>query len=200
MKRLPLWLKVAFTLFMAAWVPTYAVYLGPRNFLWLCDLCNFILLIALWTENRLLLSSQIVSVLLVDLCWTVDVAVAVSFGFHPIGGTEYMLNPEFPLPIRLFSLYHVAIPVILCWGVWKLGYDRRGILLQTALTWVVLPLSFVFSTPEWDINWVYGLFGKPQSTLHPGLYFALHMLLYPVVVYLPAHGILLGLRKVIGRP
>ena len=195
MRRLPLWLKVGFSVWMLLWVPAYLSFYGPRNFLWLCDLCNFILLIALWAESKLLFSSQIVSVLLLDVLWTIDVGMAFFFGVHPIGGTQYMFNLEIPTHIRLFSLFHVFVPVLLVWSVWRLGYDRRGLLLQTALTWIILPLSFIFSSPEWDINWVWGPFGRPQTLLHPGVYFLLCMLLYPVIVYLPTHGLVLLLMR-----
>jgi hypothetical protein len=121
------------------------------------------------------------------MLWTVDVAWAAVFHSHPIGGTEYMWNPEIPLHIRLMSLYHAVVPAILVWATIRLGYDRRGIYLQTGIALVVLPLSFLFSTPEWDINWVYGLFGKPQTVINPVLYMLIHTIMYPIIIFLPTH-------------
>jgi hypothetical protein len=191
MNRLPLWIKVAFTLWFAAWVPTYLGFFGPKNFLWLCDLCNFILLIALWSESRLLFSSQFVAVLLLDVLWTIDVGAGLVLGVHPIGGTEYMFNPAIPIHVRLFSLFHVFTPPLLIWGVRRLGYDSRGLWLQIGLTCAVLPLSLLVSSPEWNINWVWGLFGKPQTLVHPWVYLFLCVVFYPVVVYVPTHGLAL---------
>jgi hypothetical protein len=198
--RLPLWFKIVFTVWFVAWVPAYVAFYGPKNFLWLCDLCNFILLIALWTESRLLFSSQLVAVFLLDILWSVDVGMAFLLGIHPIGGTEYMFNPAIPIHIRLFSLFHVFTPPLLIWGVWRLGFHRRGLLLQAVLTWVVLPVSWLVSSPEWNINWVWGLFGKPQTLVHPWVYLFLCMVFYPVIVYLPTHLLsLLVFRTVRGR-
>ena len=109
---LPLWLKLAFSAWIVVWAPTYAFAIGPQNFFWLCNVANFLILAGLWTENRRLLSMQLLSVLLVGVCWTIDVGTAVVAGFHPIGGTEYMLDQNVPLALRSLSLYHVILPVV----------------------------------------------------------------------------------------
>jgi hypothetical protein len=194
-RRLPLWLKVAFTAFMVVWVPTYAGYNTPLNFLWFCDLCNFVLLWALWSESRLLFSSQLVAVMVPDLVWIVDVGTAWITGAHPLGGTEYMFDPSIPPHIRALSLFHVVVPVILIHGVRKLGYDRRGPLLQTLVIWITLPLSFLLSTPEQNVNWVWGFAARPQTWIAPRAYLGLSMLLYPVVLLLPAHGLIVLLAR-----
>jgi hypothetical protein len=36
-ERLPLWLKLAYSAFMAVLVPVYWYYYGPTNFLYFCD-------------------------------------------------------------------------------------------------------------------------------------------------------------------
>ena len=195
MKKLPLWLKIAFTVWMLAWVPSYSSFYGPQNFLWLCDLCNFIILIALWTESGLLFSSQIVAVLVIDILWSIDVFAAFAFGAHPIGGTEYMFNPAIPLPIRLLSLFHVLTPPLLVYAVLRLGYDRRGILLQTALTWIILPLSYLLTDPERNINWVFGLFNGSQTLFAPWTFVLLCMAAYPLLLYLPTHALVLGASR-----
>lgn len=189
--KISIWLKVAYTAWMLVWVPAYSNFYGPQNFLWLCDLCNFILLVALWTESRLLFSSQFVAALLIDAGWSLDAAVRLLAGVHPIGGTEYMFNPAMPLHIRLLSLFHVFIPLLLIYAVIRLGYDWRGLLLQTVLTWVVLPLSFLFTDPERNINWVWGLFDKPQSVVAPWAYLLFCMAAYPLAICLPSHGLAL---------
>ena len=195
-KRIPRWLQIVFTGWILIWIPLYISFYGPQNFLWICDLCNFIILIALWTENRLLFSSQIVAVLIIDVLWSIDVASAILTGTHIIGGTEYMFNPAIPGYIRLMSLFHVFTPPLLIYAVLRLGYDRRGIMLQSGLTWIVLLLTFLYTEPVHDINWVFGLFGKQQTFLDPWLYLFLTMLGYPLIIYLPTHGFLmLGIKR-----
>ncbi|SHF47248.1 hypothetical protein SAMN02745148_02731 [Modicisalibacter ilicicola DSM 19980] len=197
--RLPLWIKLVFTLWVAVWATSYFVKLGWQNFLWLCDLASFLILVALWCENRLLMSAQLLAVFVVGVFWALDVGSALLIGVHPIGGTEYMFNAEMPLYFRLLSLFHLFLPLVAAYGVWKLGYDRRGLWLQTALTWIVLPLSLAFTEPERNINWVQGPFGRPQETLDPLMYLLGLMLIWPIALYLPTHGLMMLKRFLPGR-
>ena len=64
--RIPGWLKVGFSAWVAAWVPFYGWWYGPQIFFWFCDIGNFVLCVALWRESRLLFSWQAVSLLLVQ--------------------------------------------------------------------------------------------------------------------------------------
>ena len=192
---LPLWLKLAFTLWVVIWATTYARVLGWQNFLWLCDLASFLILIALWTESRLLISAQWLAVSVVGVLWAVDVGVALATGVHPIGGTEYMFNAARPLAFRLLSLFHLLLPLVAGYGVWRLGYDRRGLGWQVALTWAVIPLSYLATDAERNINWVQGPFGQPQASLDPLVYLVGLMLAWPVVLYLPVHLVTLALGR-----
>ena len=194
-QRLPLWLKLVFTLWIRIWAPAYAWKLGWQNFLWLCDLASFLILIALWTESRLLISAQLLAVFVVGVFWVVDVGTALLIGVHPIGGTEYMFNAEMPLLFRLLSLFHLILPLIAIYAVCKLGYDRRGLRLQVVLTWIVLPLSLALTDPERNINWVQGPFGQPQDVLDPLVYLLGLMIGWPLVLYLPTHLLVIGIRR-----
>lgn len=193
--RLPLWLKLAFTVWILVWTPTYWRLLGPQNYFWLCNLANFLILVGLWSESLRLISMQLLSVLLVGSLWAVDVGTAWVTGVHPIGGTEYMFNDEQPLVTRLLSLYHLGLPVVAGLAIYWLGYDRQALLWQTALTWVVVPLSYVATEPERNINWVHGPFGQPQEMLDPLLYLAGLALLWPVAVYLPVHLLMIAVQR-----
>lgn len=194
-QRLPLWLKLAFTLWILVWAPAYAWKLDWQNFLWLCDLASFLILVALWTESRLLISAQLLAVFMVGVFWAVDVGSALVVGVHPIGGTEYMFNTEMPLGFRLLSLFHLVLPLVAVYVVGKLGYDRRGLWLQIALTWIVLPLTLAFTDPERNINWVQGPFGQPQASLDPLVYLLGLMIGWPLALYLPTHLLVIGLQR-----
>ena len=50
--------KVAFGVAVVPWAILYWRAHGPENFLWFCDLANFLVAFALLTESSLLLSSQ----------------------------------------------------------------------------------------------------------------------------------------------
>jgi hypothetical protein len=124
------WLALAW---LAVYLPSYTLAYGLANFLFLCNLTVFLVAIGIWTCDRLLLSSQAVAILVVGVLWTVDFASRLVTGSHPIGGTEYMWEPQWPLFTRVLSLYHVILPVLLVVVLRRIGYDRRGYLLQSAI-------------------------------------------------------------------
>jgi hypothetical protein len=193
--RLPLWLKLAFSLWIMIWMPTYVVVLGPQNFFWLCNIANFLVLAALWTESRRLMSMQWLAVLLVGIVWPVDVVTALLTGIHPIGGTEYMFDPDHPTVVKILSLYHVVVPLVVLFAISRLGYDRQAFYWQSALTLLVLPLTYLFTEAERNINWVHGPFGQPQEMVDPWLYLVAVMILTPLVLYLPAHLLMILVRR-----
>ena len=197
---IPLWLKLAYTAWFVVWVPIYWVDNGPANFLWLCDVANFILLAAIWLESTLLFSSQAVSVLLIQIAWMVNIGTRLVAGFHPIGGTEYMFEAARPLFGRLLSLFHVFIPVLLLYAIWRLGHDRRGWRLQTLICWLILPLSFWIGEPQENLNWLWAPFGIEQTWLPPAAFLAVCMIAYPLVIYLPTHALLVAWQRRAGRP
>jgi hypothetical protein len=195
--RLPLWIKLGWTLWVAVWAPLYWSHYGPRNFLWFCDIGNFMILAALWTESALLFSWQACSVLLVQLLFTIDLTARAAFGVHPIGGTGYMFNDDgsnIPVGMRLLSLFHVATPPLLLFALKRLGYDRRGLYCQIATAAVVLPICWLGWDEKVNLNWVWGPFDRPQYVVRPPwLYLLLCLLAYPVVLYVPTHVALLRL-------
>ena len=195
MNRLPLWLKIAYSAWFVLWVSVYWGQVGPLNFLWLCDVGNIVLLIALWSESRSLASATAVGVILIQLLWVVDVAGRLALGVHVIGGTEYMFDPTEPLSVRALSLFHLWVPLLLIWVVRQLGFDRRAWKLQTLICWLVLPLSFL-ADPALNLNWLWRPFGVEQSLLPPTLYLMVCMLLYPLALYLPSQ---LLLQRVLTR-
>lgn len=197
MHRVPLALKLVVTAWMAAWVPAYWIMNGPANFLWFCDLANFLLFAAVWIESPLLFSSQAVAVLLIQIVWTVDFLSALLTGFHPVGGTEYMFDPMEPLWIRLLSLFHVVVPVLMLWAIQRLGYDPRGWKLQTVIAWVVLPVTYLLTDPAANINWLWKPFGIEQTLMPPWAYLLVCMAAYPLVLYLPTHWALARWRSIL---
>lgn len=193
---MPRWLVVAYTAWMAVWVPTIWIHDGVGNFLWLCDVANFVVLIALWRGSALLFSSQAVGLAIIQTVWMVDFFGRLLFGVHPIGGTQYMFEAAKPLWLRSMSLFHVWMPLLLLWALLRLGYDRRALRLQTAITWLVLPLSLL-ADPARNLNWLHEPFGVPQIWLPTAAWLLLSLALYPLLLYLPVH---LLLRRLFPAP
>ncbi len=117
--------------------------------------------IGVWTGSALVLSSQAVAILLVGTAWGLDVLSWVVFRIHAIGGTEYMWDPQYPLFARLLSLYHVVLPVTLVWALRRVGYDRRGYVLQCLIVTFGVVLGRLFP-PAMNLNGAYAdpIFGK----------------------------------------
>jgi hypothetical protein len=184
---IPLGLKVVYTIFVCALVPIYWRQYGPSNFLWFSDIALLALVPALWLENSLLVSMMAVSVLLFEALWNIDFFFRLATGKSLIGLSAYMFDPKVPLIIRGLSGFHIVLPLLLLWMLHRLGYDQRAFLGQTIVALVILPLSYLASNAQENVNWVYGFGQHPQRTLPAPLFVILLMLLFPLVVYLPTH-------------
>lgn len=195
--KIPLAVKIFYTLFVSLLVPFYWRQYGPANFLWTSDVALLATCFALWFESRLLASMMAVATLLPGLLWTADFILRLAVGPDLAGtsGTGYMLDPRIPLFVRAFSLFHVPLPLFLAWLVHRLGYDRRALPAQTLLFWVLLIISRLVTDPSRNINLVHGFGKEPQQWLPPGLYLVLLMVLYPLALYLPAHAMLKRIGK-----
>ena len=190
--EIPLWIKVAYTLMVAVIVPVYLAYYGPANFLWFSDVALIVTGVALWLENPLLVSMMTVGVLLPELLWNVTLFTRLLTGVRVSGLADYMFDTRIPKWIRTLSLFHVVLPVLMLWMLHRLGYDPRALPAQTALAWVILPLTYAVTKPEDNINWVYGPGARPQRQISPPLYLAFVLILFPLIVYVPTHLLLLA--------
>ena len=193
--EIPLWIKVAYTLMVAVIVPVYLAYYGPANFLWFSDVALIVTGVALWLENPLLVSMMTVGVLLPELLWNITVFTRLLTGVRVSGLADYMFDTRIPKWIRALSLFHVVLPVLMLWMLHRLGYDPRALPAQTALAWVILPLTYAVTKPEDNINWVYGPGARPQRQVSPPLYLAFVLIFFPLIVYVPTH---LLLRATLG--
>lgn len=187
---IPVWLKIVHTTFVAVIVPIYWRHYGPANFLWFSDIALFLLVPALWLESPLLVSVIALAVILPELAWNVDFFGRLVTGASLTGLSDYMFGRANPRFIRALSLFHVALPAVILWLVWRLGYDRRALLWQTALAAVVLPVSYVFSDPRGNVNWVYGFGARRQTAIPAPLFVVVQLLLFVLVMYLPTHLVL----------
>src|SRR5271157_4460698 len=187
--RIPLSIKLLWTACVIAWIPLYWRQYGLQNFLFFCDLGNLFIAAGLWLESPLIFSWQASGLLFFQTLFTIDLAGALVSGRHLIGGTEYMFDPNIPLPIRLLSLFHVVTPLLLLWAIWRLGYDQRGWKFQTLTAWIVVPINY-FWRPQYDVNWARGLFFHEQHVVPGFVYLAAYLVIVPGLVYWPTHLIL----------
>jgi hypothetical protein len=186
--ELPLWIKVAYSVLCAVILPIWTRHYGVTNFLWFSDIALFTTALALWLESALLASMMAVAILLPEFVWALSFFGRLLLGLRVSDLADYMFQGDKPLYVRVLSLgFHVIMPAVLVWMLYRLGYDIRALAAQTLLAWVVLPVTYAVSTPEQNINWVYGGWGGAQKRMRPLAYLALVMLLLPLCVYVPTH-------------
>jgi hypothetical protein len=184
--RLPLWLKLFWTIWVLAWIPIYWRQYGLQNFLYFCDLGNILIAMGLWLESPLIFSWQATGLLLFQTLYVIDLVGALLSGRHIIGGTEYMFDPHVSLFVRLLSLFHVVVPPLLLWAIWRLGYDNRGWKFQTVMTWIVVTINH-FWRPQFDVNWARGPFFHEQHVVPGPVYLLVYLVVVPLTVYWPTH-------------
>jgi hypothetical protein len=181
--RIPLGVKVAYSVFLCVLVPVYWHYYGPANFLWGSDIALFFVLASLWLEAPLPNSMMAIGVLPFEILWCIDLFT----GARLLGATDYMFDQDRALLLRGLSLFHLALPVLVIYLLRRLGYDRRALVAQTLLTWFILPLTYLLTSPADNVNLVFGPGQGPQTRVAPLLYLALLMTALPLVVYWPLH-------------
>jgi len=182
----PLWVRLLTILWLVIWIPAYWRVWGPANFLHMCDIAVFLVCAGLLTNSPLLLSSQAVGSLLIDAAWMLDAGWRLVKGRGLIGSADYLFDPQYPLWVRLLTLFHVVIPVLLLWCMARFGYDRRGFALQCAITLAAF-VAARFTSPAENVNFV---FHDPffQRTWGPAPVHVLFIWLFIIVVaYLPTH-------------
>jgi hypothetical protein len=196
-RRVPMWLKLAYTAFMMVLVPVYWMNYGPTNFIYFCDAALFLTLFAIWTENSLLASMAAVGILVPQFFWCVDFGGEL-LGFHLTGMTSYMFDTRSSLFLRGLSLFHGWLPFLLCYLVFRLGYDRRALKVWTALAgglclvafFLLPPAGAILADPKLprNLDYVFGLDdAHPQTWMAPGLYLVVWFLALFTLAYVPTH-------------
>jgi hypothetical protein len=200
---LPLWLKVAYSGYVAVVVLCYWGTYTPWNFLYFCDIALLATAPALWLESPLIVSMQTVAITLPQMLWVVDLLCRLVAGVHLTGVTAYMLDGSLPLYLRLLSSFHGWLPFLLLWLTWRLGYHLRAFAAQSLVAVVVLLISYALAPAPppsplrphaaVNINYVYGLHDdRPQTWMAPELWLVTILAVNVVGLYLPTH---LALRR-----
>jgi hypothetical protein len=187
---IPLWIKVAYTLFVCVLVPVYLRHYGLANFLWFSDVALLATVPALWIESRLIVSMMALAVVLPELAWNLDFFGRLLTGRRLLGLADYMFDLDKSLLLRGLSLFHVFLPVLLVWMLVQMGYDSRAFATQTAFGEVLLVLTYAFTDPSKNINWVFGPGSEPQRRVPSAVYLAAVMVFFPTCVYWPTHQVL----------
>jgi hypothetical protein len=196
--RVPVALKISYTVFMAVLIPVYWHYYGPTNFLYFCDVALILTLMAIWPENSLLISACAVGIVIPQAVWVIDFLVRAT-GYSLTGMTDYMFDAEHSLFLRALSLFHGWLPFLLLYLVWRIGYDRRAFWTWTGLAWVLLVVCYFLMPPPTpdpglipvNINYVWGLRDTaPQTWMPANIWFAALLIGLPLFAFAPTHFLL----------
>jgi hypothetical protein len=165
-EHLPLWLKLAYSAFMAVLVPVYWYYYGPTNFLYFCDVALFLTLAGIWLESPLLVSMCAVGILLPQMIWVLDFFGSM-VGLPITGMTDYMFKHENSLFLRGLSSL-----LLTCFFLMPPPHPDPGL------------------TPV-NINYVWGLSDNvAQSWVSPHVWLVGLMVGMPLLLFAPVHWLL----------
>jgi hypothetical protein len=198
--RIPLWLKIVYTAFVAILVPYYWREYSPWNFLYFCDVALLITLLGMWTESRLVISMEGVAILLPQTLWLIDLSFTM-FGGKLLGMTDYMFDRHIPLFIRLLSSFHGWLPLLLVYLLTRVGYDRRAVYWQSIIGVGLLLFCFFFApkppapadrpNTAVNVNYVWGTDDHhPQTKMPPAEWLLVLSSVIVLGMYVPTHFVL----------
>jgi hypothetical protein len=161
----------------------------------------------MWLESSLLISMCAVGILLPQCLWLADFGGNL-MGFHLMGLTSYMFDPQLPLFTRGLSLFHGWLPLLLVWLLFRLGYDKRALTAWTVLAAGLVLVCCFFTPPAGahlanpnipiNLNYVYGFDNRqPQHWVNQNLYVILWLAGLWLAAFLPTH---LVLRNIFAVP
>lgn len=189
------WVVLPYTFFLAVLIPVYWTYLGPQNFMWGCDIALAMTLYALWRRSSLLASMAVLVTLIPDVLWLIDFTVQMVSGRDVLGlgMTAYMFDQNMPVFVRALSGFHLFLAPLLLWIIYRIGYNARAFYWQSGVAWLVLPLSYLFTDPERNINWVHGFGDLPPVWMSAPLFVVVIMIVVPIFIFWPTHWLMLRL-------
>lgn len=195
--KLPLILKV----FLVPFSLTLAIYnalnQGAGSLLFFCNVALFVATVGICLERALLVSMAAVGVVLIQLLWVADLLLTAA-NVSPLGMTAFMLSDSLPMFKKGLALFHAWLPFVLLFALSRLGYDPRAFPYWSALTCVLLLVSYLFlprppapvdnPTLSVNVNFVFGLrMGGPQQRMPELVWLFGEMLFLLLAVFLPSH-------------
>ena len=179
---------MSWILLCIAWNKRY----DPSYLLWFCDIALILIALGLFFRSAILVTAQLTALIVFHLGWNIDFWLYFLFNYFPIGSTAYMFYPDLGLFEKSLSFFnHVfAVPFAL-YGVYVLGAPKKAWLLQSVQTFIIFLLTYFFTRPEENINWMFGMEISDISPLniHPILYYSMMIIAPPLIIYLPTNRI-----------
>lgn len=196
--RIPLWVKLLYSAFLALMIPVYFHFYGPTNFLYFCDVALLLTLVGMWTGNALLISLPCVGILIPQFFWALDFLVQLCGG-RLTGMTGYMFNQKTAWYLRGLSLFHGWLPFLLVYLVWKTGYDKRALPGWTFIFIVLCCISYFLLPPAGavlsneliprNVNYVFNLLSDDvvQPWMPQSVYLVVWIAALSCLAFVPTH-------------
>jgi len=192
LQRIPLWIKLIFTVLFSVTIPSNIIHYSAINLLWFCDIDIVTTFSGLWFESSLLVSMAALASVATQLAWQVDYFFHLVSGKRLFGFSDYMFNANLTTYNKAVSLFHVWMPYILLYSLRIVHYNRRALVAQTLIGCMAILLSFLLTKDMFgragNLNKVYGLSDKePQTWMSPWLWLIVVMAYCFLCIYLPMH-------------
>jgi hypothetical protein len=191
-KKVPLWLKLIFTILFSVTIPSNIIHYSAINLLWFCDISIITTFFGLWLESSLLISMAALASVATQLAWQVDYFFHLVSGKRLFGFSDYMFDENLTTYSKAVSLFHIWMPYMLLYSLRIVYYNRRALVAQTLIGCIAILLSFMLTKdmfgPAGNLNKVYGLSDKePQTWMAPWLWLMVVMAYCFLCIYLPMH-------------
>jgi len=180
-------IKILLTVFIVILLPIYKRTYGYQNFLWLSDIGLFLTIIALWIQSSLLISIAVILILPFEIVWMIDFFFQLLTRKKLLGIVDYMFNQQYSLYIRLFSLFHIVVPIIWIWCLLMWGYNNNAFQYAVLLLWIVLAISYFFTDVSKNINWVFAPVVYHWQGISQFLWLLILFIAIPLFIILPIH-------------
>lgn len=184
---------VLLTVFAIILIPVYKKYYGYQNFFWISDIGLFLTVIALWFHSSLLISTLSILVLPFELLWMFDFVYRLIMRKKLFGIVDYMFTDHYPISVRLLTLFHIVTPVIWIWCLSMWEYDELAFPYAILLTWVVVLLTYFFTDPQRNINWVFSPSVYQWKRMPQSLWLLILFVGVPLCIIIPLHLLFLQL-------
>lgn len=199
------------TAYMTIHTITYLYHYGWKVFLYLCDIALFLTYFTYVFVNneqlrRLLYSTACVGILLPQIVWNVDFVINLLKleSINKLKISTYMFNPRLKWYLKLLSLFHAWLPMLLVYYVKREGYDLNAWICWVGLSFVInIICYFVSPKPSSDIdsmimpvniNYVFGLESdREQKTFSKPVYWFLFINFVNVAASFVTHIVLIWL-------
>lgn len=179
--------KILFTIFTIIVISIYWWHYGAENFLWFSDISLFLTCIGLWLESNLIMSVLMVMLFPFEILWNIDFFMHVLTNHSLLDLTAYMFESDYSIFVRSLSLFHIIIPFIWLWTMYKWGYNKKAVWLAPILFCSVLFLTFFFTTPQKNINWIFAPEFYNLTWISSFDWILLLMTLAPFLIFWPMH-------------